>query len=151
VSGFDFHAQVREHIARTGRSVLGVGADPAFTYTIGNHLAGKPELIVFGINPEDAQGLLNEISNRADAAELGTTVEVIDLGGKFPVRAIPCPDWAKAEYSIQAGRYLRTEAYRLVQLLVCDPTGRFPDEPGCAPPYGNVPVLRLQLPPARRP
>lgn len=143
--------QTAEHIARTGRSLIGVGGDPWFTYTIGNHLAGKPELLCIGLDPRNATWLLNLVSELPDVAQLAVGGPVpLDIGGEVPLRACPCPEWAKGEYSIQAGQYLRTEAYRLVQVLIPDTAGRFPGEPGCAEPYSRAPVLHLMPAPGER-
>jgi hypothetical protein len=47
-----FRRQTADHIAREGRSILGVGGgkygEPPFSYTIGNHFEGLPELLLIG-------------------------------------------------------------------------------------------------------
>jgi hypothetical protein len=40
--------------------------DPPFTYTVGRQDQGRPELIVFGLAPQVAQTLLNELAPRRD-------------------------------------------------------------------------------------
>jgi hypothetical protein len=135
------HARMAENIARTGRllmSTVDVWGN-AFTYTIGNSLKGVPELIVFGLAPENAHWVLNMASDQPEAIASG----IIDLGGEFPLKAVPCGAWAKDVYSIQAGQYLRGNAYELTQLLVCDKAGRFPDDPACTEPYAHQPKLWL--------
>jgi Domain of unknown function (DUF4262) len=47
----EFHRRTAAHIEREGRSIVGVFAadeddGPPFSYTIGNHLKGLPELLV---------------------------------------------------------------------------------------------------------
>jgi hypothetical protein len=137
-----FYADVDDNIATSGRTVVGV-LDPVapFSYTIGNHVAGLPELIVFGLDPRDAQHVLNAASAMPGLAAVGDG-DPVDIGGKVPLRAVVCPMWAKCEFAIQAGRYLRTDNYRLLQLLVPDRQGRYPGDPDCQPPYRDAPVLR---------
>lgn len=136
-----FYDGVSENITRTGRSLIAVG-DPKtpFTYSIGNVLVGKPELIVFGLAPEDAMWVLNTASELPAIRGIADG-DLVDLGGRFGLKAVRCSAQAKAEYSIQATRYLGNADYDLVQLLLPDPAGRYPGDPGCEPPYADAPRL----------
>jgi hypothetical protein len=70
--------------------------------------------------------------------------EIVDVGGKMPIKIIRADDRARTEYTIQAGEHLGTQRYTVLQVLIPDPrNGCFPGDPGCASPYANVPVLRL--------
>jgi len=138
---------IADDIRRFGRSVLCIGAEddsPNFAYTIGNASpgVGLPELLVIGTN--DA-AFLNELSQkmieRHAAFDDG---ELVQLGGKFPLKIINADRRAHSEYTIQAGQYLGHENYRVQQVLISDRSGRFPDEPDCQPPYSKMPVLRQQ-------
>jgi uncharacterized protein DUF4262 len=138
-----FYDGIAANIAKAGRSLIAVGGsklDPSFCYSIGNSLVGKPELIVFGLAPEDAMYVLNAASERPEIVGLETG-GLVQIGGTFGLKAVRCGALAKATYSIQATRFLRDDAYDLVQLLVPDPAGRYPGDPDCALPYANAPIL----------
>jgi hypothetical protein len=140
-----FYAGVSENIQRTGRACISIlEAETPFTYTIGNHLAGRPELIVFGMDPRQAGEVLNLASELPPIAEAEDGA-IVSLGGVFGLKVVRCGSWAKESFSIQATRYLGTSDYELVQLLVPDPFGRFPGDPGCEPVYDAQPILTRKL------
>lgn len=136
-----FRQTIAAAIAQHGRMVLGVGGDPTFTYTIGNALVGKPELLCIGALPHAVTPFLNMLSERPGLAAT-MDGEILDVGGAYGLKAIWCGPQAKTDYTNQAGIYLGREDYDLLQLLICDKKGRFPDEPGCDWPYSLTPVLR---------
>lgn len=53
--------QTAEHIAKYGMSVIGVGDNPSFTYTIGLFERFGFELITVGLNPNTARMIFNHI------------------------------------------------------------------------------------------
>jgi hypothetical protein len=144
----DFHRRTAAHIKREGRSIVAVFvADeddgPPFSYTIGNHLKGLPELLVIGT----PQGFfLNTLSHLMIAAghgfEDGETVRM--LGSKVPVKLIHASAAAREEYTIQAGEHFGHDEYEVMQVLIPDKQGRFPGDEDCEEPYASVPVLRVQ-------
>ena len=132
---------------RTSRPVIGVFGDKdemSFAYTIGNHVRGLPEmLIVAPMRHEDMMSLLNYA-----AATLATKGphqvadgELVDIGGTFPMKARPVGSFVRQKYTIQAGQYWRNERYDVIQLLLCDKEGRYPDDPDCDARYAEQPVL----------
>jgi hypothetical protein len=135
------HEDVDRDIQQHGRSIMGVGDDPPFAYTIGNWKVGLPELLVIGTREA---GFLNNLSeqmlNRGTAFANG---ELVSLGGRFPLKVIVANKTARDQYTIQAGQHFGTEDYALLQLLIPDRNGVFPDEPGCMQPHSRMPVLRL--------
>jgi hypothetical protein len=137
----NFFANIAADIDRDKRSIVGVADSPPFAYTIGNQARGLPELLIF-CSPA-AAGLLNILSDlmieRGSAFADG---ELVNLGGKFPVKVVCADARAQDEFTIQAGQYFGTEDYDVQQVLAPDRSGRFPDEPHCAPPYGEVPLLK---------
>ena len=143
----EFHRRTAAHIKRDGRSIVGVLATeeddgPPFTYTIGNHLKGLPELLVIGTS----QGFfLNTLSHLMIAAghgfEDGETVRML---GSKEVKLIHASAAAREEYTIQAGEHFGHQNYSVMQVLMPDKQGRFPGEDGCDEPYASVPVLRVQ-------
>jgi hypothetical protein len=141
----DFYRGIEDHIASTGRSIIGVFDGPvSFTYSIGNHVAGKPEIIICGVSPRDAAPIINQVSETVDF-RLVEDGQPLDIGGRIPLRAVWCGEAAKADYTIQAGRYFGHDRYRVLQLLIPDPQGRYPGDPDCAEPYASAPVLRDPL------
>jgi hypothetical protein len=137
------HRNIEGDIRRCGRSVLCIYAEadePAFAYTVGNAIAGLPELLVIGTSDGAFLNTLSQkMIERGAAFDNG---EVVNLGGKYPVKIIDADQRARNDYTIQAGQYHDHENYRVQQVLLCDRSGRFPDEPECQRPYSTIPVLR---------
>lgn len=140
---FRLHLQIEANIAAHGQHLLGVmdGGEP-FLYTIGNHARGLPELLAVGVDPSVFAGVLNHLGRmqraRGRAFEDG---EILDLGGRFPVKAVMCGPAGIEDYAIQAGVHYG-EGVEVAQILVPDEEGRFPDEEGCREPYASQPILR---------
>ncbi len=76
---------IEDNISGSGRAVIGVGANPPFSYSIGNHRSNLPELLVIGLSAENACMLINDWSAKmlAQGREFHDG-ELIDIGGKFP-------------------------------------------------------------------
>jgi hypothetical protein len=134
----EFYAEMREIIREHGRHILGVfncedTTGPEFAYTIGNHDKGLPELLVIG-TPKG--GFLNDLSlimiNRGEQFADG---EIVDIGGRFPVKVVDANPAVRDEFTIQAGQYYGTEDYAVQQVLIPDREGRFPGDPNCDEPY----------------
>lgn len=131
--------QFKEHIERGleshGRAVIGVAARPIFSYTIGNHLQGLPELLLICNLPFDAVTmLLNQLSDHMISTGQPLPKE-FDVGGLKPLRVRMASGAAKDMYTIQAGQYLGTEDYALQQIVVFDTNGVYQGEPGCHQDY----------------
>jgi hypothetical protein len=134
------YARMDADIARTGRSIIGVmDASTPFSYTIGNHLEGYPELIMFGLHPRDAMMMLNIVSELPMLRHIRNG-ELVSVGGTFPMLALDCRESAKTRYAVQAERYLHHADFRLLQLVAPDRQGRFPGDPDCDPAF-VVPLL----------
>jgi hypothetical protein len=138
----ELNKHVRRDIEQCGRSIIAVPEGYGFAYTIGNHAAGLPELLVIGV--AQRAGFLNDLSQQMIVR--GTTFEdgqLVDLGGRLPVKVIRAGNAARAEYTIQAGQYFGIEDYAVMQVLIPDRNGKFPGEPDCTPPCSLIPVLAL--------
>ena len=138
----NLYETIDEHIRAGGRHLMGVfgGEGPAFTYTIGHHLKGQPELLLVGPAPNYVAGLLNHIGDSPDlmaqvAACRGG--ELLDAGGKFPLKMLRVGPQAKAEYTVQATRFYGHADYDVVQLVAPDKQGRFPGEADCEAPWSG--------------
>jgi uncharacterized protein DUF4262 len=143
----EFHRRTAADIKRVGRTIVCVGADenkPSFAYTIGNYCVRLPELLVIGTYQG---GFLNQLSRlmiaRGAAFDDGELVQM--LGGRFPVKAICANNSARTEYAFQVGRYFKVWDFAIMQVLLPDRNGTFPDEPNCFPPFRDVPVLRQHV------
>jgi hypothetical protein len=144
-----FYKRQKSHIEKYGRSIVGVFADEdeqdvinhTFSYTIGNTIKGMPELLVFGIAQSSLLNHLSELMIKRDRGFKNN--EIIDIGGKHPTCAIDADDEeVKKEFTIQAGRYLGHEFYRVQQIVIPDKNGLFPWQVGCAEPYSKVRIWR---------
>lgn len=148
----DFYAKARRNIRETGRTVVFVAADPGFAYTIGNSLRDLPELIVFGLSPDDSVLTLNAWSSlmikRGASFGDGEMVRFDEFSEALPCRATRCDGLAKLRYSIQISRVFDVDdrAYDLMQMLIPDKRGVFPDDPRCEPPYAGMPILSARRP-----
>ena len=138
----DFYAAIDRNIARNGQHLFLIFADgetPAFAYSIGNALQGLPELLLVGnFSPRVAGSIINELGRKMRDARRPLEGD-IDVGGRFPARVRQASVQARQRFTLQAGRYLRHEEYDVLQVLLCDPDGAYPGEPGCAPAY-DVPL-----------
>ena len=62
------------------------------------------------------------------------------------VRVIKAGESAKRERTIQAtGFYEGEENYQVMQVIVCDPHGRFPEDPACEEPYRGIKIYSPRL------
>jgi hypothetical protein len=126
-----------------GRFILGVFGDEnlSFSYTIGNHGRGLPELLVIG--PHTGT-YLNELSQRMIEREKPFRHgEIINMREKYRVKVIDATRAAHENYTIQVGQFYESEDYRVQQVILSDTNGKFPGDEGCEEPFASVPVLAL--------
>jgi hypothetical protein len=136
------YALIQADIERDGRQILGVFDEPPFAYTIGNELKGLPELLFIG--GARNSGFLNILSDMMiERGVRFTDGEIVDIGGKYPIKIINANATAQAEYTIQAGVFYGHDLYQVQQVLVPDRHGHFPDDLQCDPHY-RMPVLARQ-------
>jgi hypothetical protein len=142
---FRFYRKIAVDIDVHKRSVIAVGGGentPPFSYTIGNSRRLLPELLIIGLLDN---WTLNTLSDRMiDQGRPFADDEIVDLGGRYPVKVIDADERVKSEFTIQAGRYFGADNYEVMQVIIPDKNGRFPDEPNCAKPYSEIPILRAQ-------
>lgn len=137
-------ARIAENIRRYGLHVMGVmpapqEGKPGFAYTIGNALAGLPELLLIGnLAMEASASILNELSKRM-ADTKAPLRETESLGGQFPVRTRFCSSAAHDEWTIQAAVYLGHNEFQVMQVILCDPEGRYPGDAAIQSQY-DVPL-----------
>jgi hypothetical protein len=145
----DIRKKVSADIGAFGQHLVGVGRsadDPddflPFVYTIGNHEAGLPELLLIGDSGDLGPRILNILGRmqRERASAFGHG-ELVDFSARLPARLSDARARGRDEYSVQVGVYYRTERFEVSQVLLPDADGRFPGETGCMPPYSLQPVL----------
>jgi hypothetical protein len=147
----EMRKKIRNNILKFGQHVVLVQAsegDPAdflpFVYTIGNHEAGLPELLLIGA----ADGVYGRILNIVGdiQRERGTPFqfgELVDFTAALPARIIDAGQRGRDEYAVQAGVYYRRDDIAIQQVLLPDQNGKYPGEAGCQPPYCDQPLLTM--------
>ena len=150
-----FVRKMQDNITNSGRTLFGVfpdedSADPlndAFTYSVGNGLAGLPELLVVGLF-DGMQWPLNELSRlMVERGRKFDDGELVSLGeGALPVCLVDAGEEVKERYTVQATNFFEGERnYQVMQVVLPDKDGRFPWQPGCAAPYSKVNVYRRSM------
>lgn len=134
--------KARDNIATHGRTVICVPGE--FAYTVGNSMRPEPlpELLVMGpFDPRTLMVLLNVASD--EMVKRGRPLEEgkVELGAPLPTYALPTDPLVKKEVTLQV-RNFHDGPYDVMQLVLCDPTGLYPWDPGCAPSYRDVKVWR---------
>lgn len=106
-----------------------------FAYTVGLFGIGHPELLIFGVDPETAGAVLNDLSGRIRAGHDLTPGDLLAFAGwrhRAIVEVIPNP----GEIVFEANRFYRRPREASVdvfQLTLDDRAGRFPGDTGYAP------------------
>lgn len=107
------------------------GDDPPFAYTTGLFGMGHPELLVFGLSPHDAAGMLNTLGDRIREGEPLLPGMMITVG-EWPHKVIPEEVPNPGEIVFEANRFYQRPSEASVpvlQLSYDDEEGRFPWEP----------------------
>jgi hypothetical protein len=145
----ELRAMIGAHIAKHGRCIQAVGETESdapnmqpFIYTIGNHGLGLPELLIVGRSGSAFGGVLNRLSQiQIDRGRAFEHEELVDIGGRFPLRIIDTGDAGSQKYASFARIYYESEPIEVRQVLLPDSHGRWPDTPGCDAPYRDQPIL----------
>lgn len=131
-------ALITENIQRHKRHLAWhMCTDPNFSFSIGNHIRGLPELIMLGNLPADIIMMtLNLVSEKQEAE--GAKEGVLDIGFTLPVKV----RFANNPFDLmtEAIEWLGTKDFRVMQVLIPDKQGKYADEEGCEAPY-NVRLL----------
>jgi hypothetical protein len=138
--GFNFLQAVEQNIAQSGRMVQFVfdpnGVEPSFAYTIGNFLAGLPEVAMSGLRPEMMGYFLNLTSEMMRAGALtmkdglvtGELAEGLDTTFRKVTEQTHDAYFGKlVEYS----EYRQQPVPEVYQLVIPDRQNRFPWNEGC--------------------
>lgn len=107
---------------------------PAFAYTVGLFGLAHPELLIFGVDPHTAVGVLNSIGEQVRAGEPILPGQLITFD-EWGHRIIPEEVPNAGEIVFSANRfYQRPDAYSVpvLQLSYDDASGNFPWDEGFA-------------------
>lgn len=148
----NFYEAVKRNIATKGQHLQLVFPTQdqdvlPFIYTIGNYERDLPELFVIGACSQAFAEILNELCEKMrERGRAFDNGELVNLGGKYPLKMVDVPMEVCEDFTLQVGRYYHVKDYRVQQVVVCDLQGRFPGDPGCASPYDlQTKYLRLKL------
>jgi hypothetical protein len=134
----------------THQGVLGAAASgrQTFTYTIGlpSHIR-HPELAVCGVASENAILVIGAVVDALQATPALDGRVTGALGGDMPLWIATLPDEVVAEHLGGACGWRREhhdgQPATAKQVIVPDPAGLFPWEPGCQDGYGRLQSLLL--------
>lgn len=122
----DFEQQILNNIQQCGWHCNAVGAGesyPSFVYTVGvTHSFGHPELIVFGLAPATAHGILSKIIERlADENDSDSASADND-----PWKFVSVPESDRAELALSAVWFYEGSDFPMTQVVWPCPDGHFP-------------------------
>ena len=142
---YEFYQNIANTIATKKRQLIYIPDTKkykSFCYSIGNQEKNLPELLIFGVKPDDANVLVSALSDlMIENKRPFFDGEEINLGGEQSVTMRNCTKIAHMQYTIQAGQFYGNEDYQVQQILIPDKKGRLPDHPHCHKDY-KVPVLK---------
>lgn len=128
-----------------------VDDDVPWAYTIGRILDGSPELLVLGVDPSSAAGVLNRLHGEWPRVEEWMDGQPEDDPFYASLRLIPIPDrlWDTTDYLLLAADNARrcglSDEREALQVVWADPAGVFPWEPGFSRRLAALqPILGLQ-------
>jgi len=111
--------------------------DPAFAYTTGLFGLGHPELLILGLDPGTAHGVLDDLAGRVrDGAQLLPGIPL--TFEEWPHRIVPEPVPNPGDILFEANRFYQRPPEHSVpalQLSYDDIYGRFPWEDGYMAPH----------------
>lgn len=154
----EFTQTIRQQIAEFGRSIFLVNYDYCsdcdevhampgewpYAFTIGNHVRSLPELILFGLMTEEASRYyLHDLSEKMIRQRHSFKDGSLHSVDGTLVMVINASHAAHENYMEQAGSHLRTDRYRVQQVLLPDDYNRYPGDPQMHGDHATVPVLRL--------
>lgn len=133
------HSKVEQIVSEHGQQVVGIMDDPQFCYTIGNAGLGLPELLIIGnLRTDLAMTVLNILGARQRMNGVALEEGLHDIEFTYPLKLVKAPEYAKEQYTIQAGQHIGREDYEVLQVLICDEAGLFPGDEGCDPKYAEL-------------
>lgn len=141
-AGFD-PADIGWGIEQHGLFLVRVtGAHPGevpWTYTIGNHEHGLPELVVFGLPRRLAEVLLTELSEDLRGGTLDPRPGALAVCPPLELTTLPlvrlgavAPRWGREMARLALHHYGAAAGVDVLQVVVPDGRGRPPSDPACS-------------------
>lgn len=109
---------------------------PAFAYTVGLFGLGHPELLIFGVYPEDALAVLNDLGEQVMAGANLLPGQLLTFD-QWPHRVVPEEVPNPGDIVFTANRFYQRPdeaSVPVLQLSYDDDAGRFPWEEGYSEP-----------------
>lgn len=139
--------RVRDLVAEHGWMIQGVfptadsdDDEPGFAYTVGLAVFHHPEIIVFGLSADVAEGVLNDIGRRVrDGETFAQQAYERVFGDHYPAWFIHCAA-EETERLLTVSAAIHGGPVDALQLVWPDVERRFPWDDGYAPP-GPQPLL----------
>ncbi len=131
--------KIKLDMALYGWSVIAVcGGDHTFAYSVGmSQIEDGYELLAMNVDPRVVTHLMNTFGKRLESGEkfeLGEDIaDIADNGYQLQLRE--CPADVHEKYSRAANRYV--PGCKVLQLVMPDPLGYFPDDPQCDPDFAK--------------
>ena len=130
-----FYDKCEADIERDGQTIIGVDASPRYYYTVGNSRRGLADfIIVANLRPKSTTQLLNAVAvhqwQLGRPFLPGELIQPEDFTLPLKAHATPADileSHCCRQPQIEKGR---TEPVTVLQLLLPDPRGKFPDEAG---------------------
>jgi hypothetical protein len=126
--------KIEGNITRYGWHATGVfGGGERFTYTTGLTGGGHPELVVAGLSPETAHGLISaavEVIRSGVPLAPGRDYAEIAAGMSIRFREV---DQDACRHPLSVSTRFYGGRVPALQLVWPDPEGLFPGDPGCDP------------------
>jgi hypothetical protein len=144
-------ARIAEYVRKYGWAVQYIGGntcsrpgcncpqsdEPPFAYTVGLFGMAHPELLILGVDPDTAVGVLDDLGHRIRRGEPLLPGQLVTFD-RWPHRIIPEEVPNPGEILFMANTYYRRPSEYSVpalQLSYDDIEGRFPWEEGYAAPH----------------
>lgn len=131
--------------------------EEAWSFTIGRHDIGEPELVITGdLGAEEIIWIMSRVTHEIDHHDLRARAKQGELLVFAPLRfrldPVP-PEWLDTDptrmqdwFDIYSTPGTRRDPPELLQVVWSDTKGAFPDDPNCDPEVRHVQVLIAQHP-----
>jgi hypothetical protein len=136
VTAKQLDSQIQRNIDQSGQHIFGIIPDSkntGFYYTIGNAIRGLPELLLIGsFEPQLGTLILNTLGDHMRRNEHALPEGMLSLPDwPYPFKIRKTGPRAQRDYTIQASRFYGYDEYDVLQVMICDPQGKYPGDAGC--------------------
>lgn len=122
--------QIHELVSKGDWIVLAINADPCFTYTVGLHTHGLPEMIISLVPHQKAHRILNHCGMHMLEHGQFKHGEVTPELANYPSTIIDVNPINKKDYFCQVYNYYKTWDFKCQQIVASDIERRFPWDEG---------------------